>query len=56
MSRARDLDWQIGRLIGGFTFYPYQMALGLTVRYWPKVFAPSLRAHLGPVKFWVALT
>lgn len=55
MSRARDLDWQLGRAMGGFTFYPYQVALGCTVRYWPGVFAPSIRLHIGPFKIWVAV-
>lgn len=53
--RARDWDWQLGRFIGGFTFYPYQLALGASLRYWPCLFAPSLRLHIGPFKVWVAV-
>jgi hypothetical protein len=52
---ARDRDFDIGRLHGGLTWYPYQVALGLTLRYWPSVFEPSLRLHIGPLKVWVAL-
>jgi hypothetical protein len=54
MSRCRDADFRIGRLIGGASFYPYQLALGLSVRYWPRIFAPSLRVHIGPFKVWLA--
>ena len=52
MSRARDWDFTWGPFIGGFTFYPYQLALGVTVRYWRCIFAPAIRIHLGPFKFW----
>ena len=55
MSRARDWDWRCGRFVGGFTFYPYQIALGMTIRYWPCIFAPSIRIHIGPFKIWVAI-
>jgi hypothetical protein len=55
MSRARDWNFDFGPFIGGFTFYPYQIALGATVRYWPGVFAPAIRVHLGPFKFWCCI-
>jgi hypothetical protein len=54
VSRCRDADFRFGRLIGGVSFYPYQVALGLSVRYWPCIFAPSLRVHIGPLKVWLA--
>ena len=54
MSRAKDFDWRIGRVLGGFTFYPYQFAFGFSLRYWPCIFAPSLRVHVGPFKVWIA--
>jgi len=41
--------------MGGATFYPYQLALGLSLRYWPCLFAPSVRIHLGPFKVWGAI-
>ena len=56
MSRARDLDFSIGRLGGGLTFYPYQFSLGFSLRYWPCIFAPSIRIHIGPLKFWLYVT
>ena len=52
MKRARDLDWTLGPLIGGFTYYPYQVAVGMTLRYWEES-GPMVRVHLGPFKAWV---
>jgi hypothetical protein len=52
LSRARDWDFEFKHLIGGLTFYPYQLAVGMTIRYWPNVFAPSIRIHIGPFKVW----
>lgn len=52
MSRARDRNWFVGPFMGGVTWYPYQIALGATLRYWPCLFAPSVRIHLGPFKVW----
>ena len=54
VARARDLDFCWKRIVGGFTWYPYQISLGISLRYWPCIFAPSLRVHLGPCKFWIA--
>jgi len=42
--------WRMG---GGFTLYPYQFALGISFRYWPCIFAPTARIHIGPIKFWI---
>lgn len=53
---AHDLDFQWGRLGGGLTFYPYQIALGFSIRYWKCIFAPSIRIHIGPFKFWAYLS
>jgi hypothetical protein len=55
MSRARDWDFHSERFGGGVTFYPYQLAVGVSMRYWPCLFAPSIRLHLGPFKFWLYL-
>lgn len=55
MSKAREWDFQRGRFIGGATFYPYQFSLGFSLRYWPCIFAPSLRIHVGPFKVWLAV-
>lgn len=53
MGRARDLDFRLGCFGGGITWYPYQMSLGFSVRYWPCLFAPTIRVHIGPFKFWL---
>ena len=52
MSRAREWFGATGPVGGGITFYPYQLAIGVTVRYWPRVFAPTIRLHIGPIKIW----
>jgi hypothetical protein len=49
----RDFSW--GPAGGGISFYPYQMALEVSIRYWPCVFAPSVRLHIGPLKLWCYL-
>lgn len=36
----------------GLTIYPYQISLGFTLRYWPCIFAPAFRLHVGPFKVW----
>jgi hypothetical protein len=42
--------------MGGAAFYPYQIALGMSLRYWPCLFAPSIRVHIGPFKLWGAVS
>lgn len=52
MSRAREMYFRVGPIGGGLTFYPYQISLGISLRYWPCLYAPSIRIHCGPVKIW----
>jgi len=52
---ARDKYFQLGRMHGGFCFYPYQITLGISLRYWPCIFMPSLRVHFLCFKFWVGV-
>ena len=51
--QALDKTFLWRRLGGGVTFYSYQVALGITLRYWPDLFAPTVRVHFGPFKVWV---
>jgi hypothetical protein len=53
MSRARDWDWHTRWAGGGLTWYPYQIAFGCSLRYWPCLMAPSIRVHIGPFKVWM---
>lgn len=53
MSRARDIDFKLGPFGGGVTWYPYQISLGFSLRYWPCLFAPTIRIHIGPFKAWL---
>ncbi len=45
MMRAKDFDFYMRYGGIGFTFYPYQIAFGFSLRYWPCVFAPAFRIH-----------
>lgn len=55
MSQARDFSFCFGRLMGEIVFYPYQISLGMTLRYWPGEFIPSVRLHIGPFKLWIGI-
>ena len=52
MSRARECFKAFGPLSVGVTFFPYQFCLGLSIRYWPCIFAPAFRIYIGPFKLW----
>ena len=51
--RAIDWDFYWWVFGGGITLYPYQLSLGITLRYWPCIFAPVIRIHIGPFKLWL---
>ena len=55
MSRVREVivDW--GLFTFGVAVYPYQIALGVSLRYWPCIFAPSIRVHIGPFKLHASI-
>jgi len=56
IGRACELWEHYGkRFSGGLTLYPYQLSLGISFRYWPCLFAPSIRVHVGPFKVWAAI-
>ena len=55
MSRVRQTDFQWWRFIGGADLLPYQISFGFSLRYWPSMYAPSIRIHVGPFKLWLAL-
>lgn len=54
--KAREFDFKVGGFQGGMTLYPYQLSLGITARYYPCIFMPSIRIHLGPFKFWLGVS
>jgi len=51
-GKAIDLDFKLGKLQGGVTFYPYQISFGFSLRYWPCLFAPAFRIHFACFKIW----
>ena len=53
MSRARECDFHWGPFGGGLTFFPYQLAFGVSLRYWASIYAPALRVYAGPLKLWL---
>ena len=55
-ARVLDKDISIGRFLGGVTFYPYQIAFGFSLRYWPCIFAPAFRIHFLCFKVWGCFT
>lgn len=52
MLQIKQRDFFIGRIGGGFTFYPYRISLGLSLLYWPCLCAPAIQLHVGPIKIW----
>ena len=53
MKAKEILEFDIKRFGGGLTFYPYQITFGISLRYWPCIFAPSIRIHFLCWKLWV---
>jgi hypothetical protein len=43
-----DLHSKFGGV--GITIFPYQIALGCSLRYWSGM--PAFRLYLGPIKLW----
>ena len=41
--------------MGGITFYPYQITFGISLRYWPCLYAPAFRIHFLCFKIWGGL-
>lgn len=50
MAKAQEWDYFGDRICCGATIYPYQLAFGVSVRYWPCLFMPNVRVHFGPLK------
>jgi len=53
--KAKDFDFTFKRVTIGFTFYPYQLTFGFSLRYWPCIFMPSIRIHFLCFKIWVGI-
>lgn len=48
-------EFEFWRLFGGAVFWPYKMALGISLRLWydaGRMFMPSIRLHVGPFELW----
>ena len=51
-AMAREFQFHNKYCGGGLTFYPYQIACGISLRYWKCIFAPSVRIHFLCWKIW----
>lgn len=52
LQKVHELDFAVQKVIGGFAFIPYQLALGISFRIWCT--GPAIRIYFGPFKFWIA--
>lgn len=50
INRVREYDVDFYGILFSLTLYPYQIAFGGTLRWWPT---RSIRLHVGPAKIWV---
>ena len=53
------MDWnrvtEYPFLNGGFQIYLYQLALGLSLRYWSCLGSIAIRIYIGPFKLWFSI-
>lgn len=52
MSKAKERDFHNNFGGIGFVFFPYQIAFGISFRYWSCISAPAFRLYFGPFKMW----
>ena len=52
MMFVLDKDFHKHGVYCGITFYPYQWTFGISLRYWPDVYMPSIRIYFLCFKFW----
>jgi hypothetical protein len=48
MDNAIEWDFRFGPMLGCFTIFPYQLSLGISVRWFES--RPALRLYGGPLK------
>ena len=51
--KVKELNFGLDKLYGGFQFFPYQFAIGISIRYANCDNLGLLRFYLGPFKLWV---
>ena len=54
-AKAKEIAIDFKYIGGGITTYPYQLTFGISLRYWPCIFAPSIRIHFLIWKLWLYL-
>ena len=53
-KRVYELPISIGPILGGIELFLYQLAIGISLRWWEG--GPALRLYFGPFKFWLSLS
>ncbi len=53
VNTAHELNFGIGPVFGGLVLLPYQLAVGLSLRYLPCIHSVMLRVYAGPFKDWL---
>jgi len=52
--KVHELPIEFGsRVVGGLALIPYQVAIGLSLRWWCT--GPAIRLYLGPLKLWLSV-
>ena len=50
--RAKQFIVDRGEYVFGVDVFPYQLALGFTIRPFLNGFGPAFRLYVGPIKVW----
>lgn len=45
------IEWR--KIAGGFEFFTYQLAFGISIKWWTCLKTPCLRLYFGPFKLWL---
>lgn len=50
--KAKEIEFLSEKFGIGFKFYPYKIAFGISLIYWPCIFTPAFDLYFGPLKIW----
>jgi len=53
-KRVYESPISIGPVLGGIELFLYQLAMGISLRWWHT--GPALRLYFGPFKIWLSLS
>jgi len=52
VKQVKEWFRSFGPLGIGGAFFTYQLAFGISLRYWPCISSPAFRIYVGPFKIW----